>query len=67
MAVVGTYTVLTYIDASGPTQGVSSDFSFYLVAIANASSGFGRLMAGFVADRIGRFTPSEHPKNSVLM
>lgn len=55
---MGTYIVLTYIDASGPTQGVSSDFSFYLVAIANASSGFGRLMTGFIADRIGTFRSS---------
>ncbi|KAA1469294.1 MFS general substrate transporter [Dentipellis sp. KUC8613] len=50
---LGLYTVLTYIDASGPSQGVSESYAFYLVAIANASSGFGRIMTGVLADRIG--------------
>ncbi|KAI6040589.1 MFS general substrate transporter [Pisolithus marmoratus] len=35
------------------TVGVSTNFSFYLVAIANAASGFGRLSAGKLADHIG--------------
>jgi len=37
--------VLTYIDASGPSQGISDDLSFYLVPIANAAGGFGRYSA----------------------
>ncbi|KAK7030427.1 hypothetical protein VNI00_014171 [Paramarasmius palmivorus] len=46
-------TALTYIDISAVKAGISEDFSFYLVAIANASSGLGRITAGFLADRIG--------------
>ena len=46
-------TVLTFIDASAPSQGVSRHLSSYLVAIANAGSGLGRLSCGFIADRIG--------------
>lgn len=53
VAWLGLYTVLTFIDASGPTQGVSRHLSPYLVAIANAGSGVGRLSSGFVADGIG--------------
>ncbi|THH04419.1 hypothetical protein EW146_g10183 [Bondarzewia mesenterica] len=50
---LGLYTVLTYIDVSGPMQGVSVNFSFYLVSIANASSGAGRLGSGYLTDHIG--------------
>ncbi|KAG7086044.1 hypothetical protein E1B28_003565 [Marasmius oreades] len=50
---LGLYTVLTYIDVAALSVGVSVDLSFYLVAIANASSGLGRLTAGIVVDRMG--------------
>ncbi|KAA1467658.1 MFS general substrate transporter [Dentipellis sp. KUC8613] len=53
IAFLGLYTVLTYIDASASTQGIDENFAFYLVSIANAASGFGRLGFGFCADRIG--------------
>ena len=50
--------VLTYIDVSAIAVGISPDFSFYLVSIANASSGVGRLLTGITADRFGmRFSP----------
>ncbi|KAK7057635.1 MFS domain-containing protein [Favolaschia claudopus] len=50
---LGLYTVLTYIDVSATSVGISPDFSFYLISMANGASLFGRLMAGTVADRIG--------------
>ncbi|KAK7685973.1 hypothetical protein QCA50_010783 [Cerrena zonata] len=50
---LGLYTVLTYIDISAVSAGLSSDFSFYLVSITNASSGFGRISGGLLADRFG--------------
>jgi len=53
VAFLGLYTVLTYIDISATSAGISDDFSFYLVSIANASSGIGRLAGGFFADRFG--------------
>ena len=54
--------VLTFIDASAPSQGVPRHLSSYLVAIANAGSGVGRLSCGLIADRIGACipTPSLH-------
>ncbi|GLB34493.1 putative monocarboxylate [Lyophyllum shimeji] len=50
---LGLYTVLTYVSVSALQIGVSSSLSFYLVAIANASSLFGRFTAGSLADRWG--------------
>ncbi|KAJ7580755.1 major facilitator superfamily domain-containing protein [Mycena floridula] len=52
-AFLGLYTVLTYIDIAAVSVGVSGNFSFYLVSIANASSTFGRLMTGIAVDRFG--------------
>jgi MFS transporter, MCT family, solute carrier family 16 (monocarboxylic acid transporters), member 10 len=34
-------------------MGIDPNFAFYLVSIANASSGVGRLFAGVMADRFG--------------
>ncbi|KAI6040590.1 MFS general substrate transporter [Pisolithus marmoratus] len=50
---LGLYTMLTYLSVSATAVGVSASFSFYLVAVANAASGFGRLSAGKLADHIG--------------
>ncbi|KAF9020820.1 MFS general substrate transporter [Hymenopellis radicata] len=50
---LGIYTVLTYIDVSAVSHGIDENFSFYLVSIANASSGLGRYCAGMLADRVG--------------
>jgi MCP family monocarboxylic acid transporter-like MFS transporter 10 len=46
-------TVLTFIDASGPSQDIPLHLSSYLVAIANAGSAIGRLSSGILADRVG--------------
>ncbi|KAL0946436.1 hypothetical protein HGRIS_012659 [Hohenbuehelia grisea] len=50
---LGLYTVLTYIDVSATSLGISPDFSFYLISIANAGSLLGRIFAGIGSDRIG--------------
>ncbi|CAA7271142.1 unnamed protein product [Cyclocybe aegerita] len=50
---LGIYTVLTFIDVSAIRVGVSPDFSFYLLSIANASSGIGRILTGLMCDRVG--------------
>ncbi|KIM89623.1 hypothetical protein PILCRDRAFT_191632 [Piloderma croceum F 1598] len=42
---LGLYTVLTYIDISAERNGISADFSFYLVSIANAASGISRILS----------------------
>ncbi|KAF7349864.1 MFS general substrate transporter [Mycena venus] len=51
----GLYTrkLLTYIDVSATNAGIAPSFDVYLLAIANASSGAGRIMTGLLADRIG--------------
>ena len=45
--------VLTYLDVGAISHGISPNFSFYLIAIANASSAVGRLAAGFAGDKLG--------------
>ncbi len=47
------YTVLTYIDVSAVSHGISENLSFYLVAIVNTSTDVGRCRAGGLADRMG--------------
>ncbi|PBK73137.1 MFS general substrate transporter [Armillaria solidipes] len=53
IAFLGLYTVLTYIGVSATVYGVSPDVAFYLVSVANASSGIGRIVSGICVDRIG--------------
>ena len=48
--------VLTYIDLSATKVGISPEFSSYLVSIANAGSGLGRISSGFFADKFGPLT-----------
>lgn len=50
---LGLYTVLTYVDVSAASIGISPSFSFYFVAIANAGSLLGRYVAGYMSDRLG--------------
>lgn len=50
---LGIYTVLTYIDVGATRAGISPDFSFYLVSIANAASAPSRVLTGLLADRYG--------------
>ncbi|KAL1947828.1 hypothetical protein VTO73DRAFT_13552 [Trametes versicolor] len=56
LAFLGIYTVLTYIDVSAVSKGIDPNFSFYLLAIANACSAIGRILGGLLADRIGPLT-----------
>ncbi|KAG0708017.1 MFS general substrate transporter [Suillus ampliporus] len=53
MVFLGLYTELTYISVSAVAIGVSKDFSFYILAIANAASTVGRLTSGLMADKVG--------------
>ncbi|KAG1831883.1 MFS general substrate transporter [Suillus variegatus] len=50
---LGLYTELTYISVSAIAIGVSKNFAFYIIAIANGASTFGRLSSGLMADKIG--------------
>jgi MFS family permease len=48
--------VLTYIDLSAIAVGISPGFSFYLLSIANAGSGLGRIVSGILGDKLGALT-----------
>ncbi|KAE8420252.1 monocarboxylate transporter [Aspergillus pseudocaelatus] len=51
----GLFVPLTYIISYGFAEGISTEFSYQLLAIFNAGSCFGRCLPGFLADRLGRF------------
>ncbi|KAG2349996.1 MFS general substrate transporter [Suillus weaverae] len=53
MIMLGFYTELTYLSVSAVAIGVSKDFSFYMIAIANAASVLGRMPCGLLADKFG--------------
>ena len=42
-----------YMDVSAIFMGIDPRFTFYLVSVANATSGFGRLLSGLLSDRVG--------------
>ena len=44
---------MTFIEVSGVGIGLSSSFSFYLVALLNAGSVFGRIASGLLSDKFG--------------
>ncbi|KAG8685028.1 hypothetical protein FRC08_013334 [Ceratobasidium sp. 394] len=50
---LGLYTVLTYLEVYGTEIGVSPEFAFYLIPIANATSLIGRVGSGILTDRFG--------------
>jgi len=45
--------MLTYISSSAIVFGISPNFAFYLVAVANFSAGVGRVVSGLLGDRFG--------------
>ncbi|KAG6911387.1 hypothetical protein DXG01_016484 [Tephrocybe rancida] len=50
---LGIYTVLTYVSINALESGISENLAFYLLAVANASSFFGRLVSGVLSDYCG--------------
>jgi MFS family permease len=51
----GLFVPLTYLSSYALQNGVSTSFSYQIIAIMNVGSCFGRYLPGFVADKIGRF------------
>ncbi|KAL8923077.1 MAG: hypothetical protein Q9172_003287 [Xanthocarpia lactea] len=51
----GLFVPLSFISSYALANGVDEAFSYQLLAILNASSVFGRVVPGYVADRLGRF------------
>ncbi|KAJ6468798.1 major facilitator superfamily domain-containing protein [Mycena sanguinolenta] len=50
---LGLFTMLTYISSSAIAFGISPNIAFYFVAVANFSSGIGRVTSGLLGDRFG--------------
>ena len=48
--------MLTYINVSAVKVGIDPEFSFYLVAIVNAAGAFGRVFAGYLGDKFGKYS-----------
>jgi MFS family permease len=46
---------LFYLQVFAESHGISPQLSFYLLAIANGASAFGRILPNFVADKLGVF------------
>jgi len=53
VALLGLYVPLIYLDLSGQAAGLSPNFTFCLISVANCSSLIGRLSSGILADRYG--------------
>ncbi|KAJ5392475.1 MFS general substrate transporter [Penicillium cosmopolitanum] len=51
----GLFLPFNFITAQAQTLGMSPNLANYLVAILNATSVFGRIIPGLIADRVGRF------------
>ncbi|KAK2068949.1 hypothetical protein P8C59_003563 [Phyllachora maydis] len=51
---LGMFTPLFFLPSYGLGLGMQPDLAFYLVAIVNGASFFGRIIPGALADRIGR-------------
>lgn len=51
----GFYVPINYLPVQALAAGMSANLAQYLVPILNAGSLFGRLSAGFLGDRIGRY------------
>ncbi|KAF2173881.1 hypothetical protein M409DRAFT_62108 [Zasmidium cellare ATCC 36951] len=52
---LGLFIPINYIITEAVEYGMSENLAQYLVSILNAASLFGRVLPGYVADRIGRF------------
>ena len=48
--------MLTFINVSAVEAGIDPEFAFYLVAIVNAAGTFGRVSAGYLGDKFGKYS-----------
>ncbi|KAF5642220.1 transporter MCH4 [Fusarium tjaetaba] len=55
---VGMFIPITFMVTYGEHAGLSNSMAGYLVSIFNASSGIGRILPGYIADKVGSFNVS---------
>ncbi len=51
----GIFVPINYLPSEAVAMGMTEDLAQYLVAIFNAASLFGRLTAGFMSDKLGKY------------
>lgn len=52
---LGMFLPFTYIIVQAEVDGMSTYLAGYLIAVLNATSFFGRILPGYIADKIGRY------------
>ncbi|KAM0080048.1 hypothetical protein ACKRZS_007825 [Fusarium odoratissimum] len=55
---MGMFIPITFMVTYGEHVGLSNNMAGYLVSIFNASSGIGRILPGYIADKVGSFNVS---------
>ncbi|KAL7809423.1 major facilitator superfamily domain-containing protein [Trichoderma gracile] len=55
---MGMFIPITFMVTYGRSRGMSTELSRYLVAMFNAASGIGRILPGYMADKVGSFNVS---------
>lgn len=55
VANLGFFTPFFYLSTYAVHLGMSQQLAFYLVSVLNGASTFGRILPGFIADKLGRF------------
>ena len=54
LSILGVFVPIFYIPSYAVSQGMGTELAFYLTAILNAASFFGRVIPGITADKVGR-------------
>ena len=54
LSILGVFVPIFYLPSYAVSKGMGTELAFYLTAILNATSFFGRVIAGINADRVGR-------------
>ena len=54
LSILGVFVPIFYIPSYAVTKGMGTELAFYLTAILNAASFFGRVIPGITADKVGR-------------
>lgn len=54
LSILGVFVPIFYLPSYAVSKGMSTEMAFYLTAILNAASFFGRVIPGITADKVGR-------------
>lgn len=54
LSILGVFVPIFYLPSYAVSYGMTTELAFYLTAILNAASFFGRVIPGIIADKVGR-------------